>query len=339
MNRINYYNRVNKLLLILLTFSGTQLGFVSICFAQVATPRAGSVSSQNQSASGTSRYDSASSNKSAINSAGVYQAMRQMPEQIDPVVPGDQAPYALQTPGLMHDSAALENFSGPTGEPCNDEPAYPWSSGEWFRTGKTYYNLDFVSVHRTRKKQRLTLGQDITQLNRGLTLESQPWGLMPAVRGTIGRYQGRDYLNRDHSWEFTFLGINEGTMNDGIQSINPNSLVTPLAQLNTLQSVLFNNTDIYTYQYDSRILSGELNYTVRRRPERDRMLMGPDGNWTRQSTNSNIPSFIIGARYLSINEDFVWKAPSLILILMNSAPTTPLTRRTICSVCNSGPNG
>ncbi len=38
------------------------------------------------------------------------------------------------------------------------------------------------------------------------------------MRLTYGRFLNRDYLNRDHSWEFTYYGINEYSTRDGITS-------------------------------------------------------------------------------------------------------------------------
>jgi hypothetical protein len=107
-------------------------------------------------------------------------------------------------------------------------------------------------------------------------------------------------MNRDHSVEFTFFGINEFQTGHGIQAQSEAGLVLLLDQ----KQGGFNNADVWTTEYGSRFYSLEANMRLRHRPDKDRLVMAPDGTWTRQYTSSYMPSMILGLRYVNLNEDF-----------------------------------
>ena len=102
----------------------------------------------------------------------------------------------------------------------SEPPAAVWSSGEWFRSGIWYTNADFMVMRRSRPREQLLIGVDITAPNELFFNYGASAGVEPGTRLTIGRFIGRDWENRDHSFEMTFLGINEYSTGQGIRSHN-----------------------------------------------------------------------------------------------------------------------
>ncbi len=185
-----------------------------------------------------------------------------------------------------------------------DPPAFPYSSGNWWRDGCWYGSFDFVVWHRTRPGE-LILGVDVSQdpaarLNENLNKQGSALGVEPGARATLGRFLHRDLDNRDHSMEFTYLGFNNFSAPDGIVSDVPRSLFTPLDP----NYGGFNAADSYDTFYRSSLHTFELNYRLRNRPGRDRMVMGPDGFWSRKLTPGRTQSLLVGLRALSIDENY-----------------------------------
>jgi len=178
-------------------------------------------------------------------------------------------------------------------------PAEPWSSGSWFFSGQRYAEVDFVVFERARpKRRREVLAIDVGPTGGILQAFSETFGTEAGVRAMLGQNLYRDYLNRDHSVELTFFGINQFQTSDAIDAQADNSLVTT-----NLQG--FNASDIVTSDHRSNFLSYEMNYRIRTRLERDRMIMGPDGSWTRQYTHGHVFSFLAGLRHLTFDEEFL----------------------------------
>jgi len=178
-------------------------------------------------------------------------------------------------------------------------PAEPWSSGSWFFSGSRYAEVDFLVFERARpKRRREVLAFDVAAPGRALQTYSTTFGSEPGVRAMLGQNLYRDYLNRDHSVEITFTGINQFQIEDGIRGNEINSLTTTnIAGLTA--------SDIVTYSQSSNYLSYEANYRIRTRLERDRMVMGPDGSWTRQYTQGHVMSILFGLRHVTFDEDFL----------------------------------
>jgi hypothetical protein len=211
-------------------------------------------------------------------------------------------------PILKHDSMIRHS-----GEDW-DAPATPWSSGDWFNNGCSYAEIDFFFARRNRPDDRTALAIDVSSSSTGSVVDihrfftySQPFGIEPGVRLTYGRFLGRDYLNRDHAAEFTFYGVNEFATSDGIRSRLSDSIV-----LNTLVptniAAGFGNADTYTADHTTNMMGFELNYKIKQRLQRDRMLMGPDGSWTRQYNQGHVPSFFAGLRYFQYNEEYLLRS-------------------------------
>lgn len=190
-------------------------------------------------------------------------------------------------------------------DPCDDGPAYPDTSGRWWRDGSWYGEFEFVVWHRTRAHDG-RLGVDLSGFLPGqrqnLNRHGTSLGLAPGAEGTLGYILDRDLDNRDHSIEFTYLGFNNWQAEDSLRAETPGSLRTPIAP----QYGGFNFADTYSTIYRSSLQTMELNYRIRNRPARDRMIMGPDGFWSRELTPGHTQSLVLGISGLQVNEDFRW---------------------------------
>jgi hypothetical protein len=186
-------------------------------------------------------------------------------------------------------------------EPC----AYPYSSGQWWRNGCWYGGFDFVVWNRTQPFSRV-LGFDATAVgvffNDDLNKHGNQLPVEAGARGTLGYFLDRDIDNRDHSFEFTYLGFNNWEGVDGLISENPQQLFVP----DDPSFPGFNAADTYATFYRSSFQSMEVNYRIRNRPERDRMVMGPDGFWSRQEKMGCTQSLFVGLRGISEQERYLW---------------------------------
>jgi hypothetical protein len=192
--------------------------------------------------------------------------------------------------------------------PWGSEPPAPiWSSGEWFRSGIWYTNADFLIVRRDRPRERLLIGIDVTNPDNLFFNYGATGGVEPAMRVTVGRFIGRDWQNRDHSVEMSFLGINEFRTGQSIRSQEEGGLILLLDQ----KQGGFNNADLWFTEHASRMHSIEADMRLRHRPDKDRLVMAPDGTWTRQYTSSYVPSLLLGMRYVNLNEDYSFFSRSL----------------------------
>jgi hypothetical protein len=220
------------------------------------------------------------------------------------------APEEVPPPtGLIDDAAApsLASEGIPVTPWGSEAPAAVWSSGEWFRSGIWYTNADFLVMRRSRPRDQLLVGVDITNPDHLFFNYGASAGIEPGMRVTIGRFIGRDWDNRDHSFEVSFLGINEYSTGQGIRSQTEQGLILLLDQ----KQGGINGADVWTTSYNSRFHSIEADMRLRHRPDKDRLVMAPDGTWTRQYTSSYVPSLILGLRYVNLDEDYSFQSRSL----------------------------
>jgi hypothetical protein len=188
-----------------------------------------------------------------------------------------------------------------------EAPAPVWSSGEWFRSGIWYTNADFLIVRRDRPRDRLLIGIDVTNPDNLFFNYGGSGGVEPAMRVTVGRFIGRDWQNRDHSVELSFLGINEFRTGQSIRGQEEGGLILLLDQ----KQGGVNNADLWFTEHASRFHTIEADLRLRHRPDKDRLVMAPDGTWTRQYTSSYVPSMLFGMRYVNLNEDYNFFSRSL----------------------------
>ncbi len=190
------------------------------------------------------------------------------------------------------------------GPPCESAPPYPFSSGQWWKNGCWYGEFDFLVWHRGRAHDGI-LGIDTsvaTGGQRDLNRHGTPISLEPGGEGTLGYILDRDLDNRDHSIEFSYLGFNNFASNDSLNALTPGSLRVVQAP----DFGGFNFADRYSDEYHSSLQTMEVNYRIQNRPEHDRMVMGPDGFWSRQLTPGRTQSLLIGLVGVQSNEDFHW---------------------------------
>jgi hypothetical protein len=222
---------------------------------------------------------------------------RSAPEEVPPSADWIDAGDA---PAMTPEGMAVSPWGG-------EPPAAVWSSGEWFRSGIWYTNADFMVIRRSRPREQLLIGVDITNPDNLFFNYGSSAGVEPGMRVTIGRFIGRDWENRDHSFEATFMGINEYSTGQGIRSQTEQGLILLLDQ----KQGGMNGADVWTTTYNSRFQSIEANLRLRHRPDKDRLVMAPDGTWTRQYTSSYVPSLILGLRYIDLDEDYGFRSRSL----------------------------
>ncbi len=205
-------------------------------------------------------------------------------------------------------------------EPILDEMPYPASSGSWFNDGRWYASGESLWLDRSRAYRRTIAVDtallppppydptDVNQYPLRYTTVAKPFNVAPGARATIGRYFGRDYLNRDRSFEFTYYGGMTYEQTDGWNALGDsagdNTLVTPLA----LKVPGYNGAGFYTTAFNSDFNSYEWNFKLRRRLGRDKMVMMPNGDWSRHSERAFLPAGFIGVRLANVNEDFFWQS-------------------------------
>lgn len=194
------------------------------------------------------------------------------------------------------------------------------SSGGWFNGGGWYASGESLWLDRSRAYRR-TIAVDtallppppydpsrIDDYPLRYTTVSRPFNVAPGARATLGRYLGRDYLNRDRAFEFIYYGGMTYEQTDGWNALGdattPFTLVTPLA----LRVPGYNGAGFYTTAFNSDFNSYEWNFKLRRRLGRDKMVMMPNGDWSRRAERAFLPAGFIGIRLANVNEDFFWQS-------------------------------
>lgn len=140
----------------------------------------------------------------------------------------------------------------------------------------------------------------------------------PGLRVNIGRNLGTDLLNRDHTLEFMYYGLQEWDashqiVSDLADSFLPDAMgnVVPvtfgrLFSPFPLEVGAFNRAEVHHIQNWSNFNNFEVNYRIRRRVGRDRLVAWPDGSWTSEPATGWTPSMLLGVRYIAIDDHFRW---------------------------------
>ena len=225
---------------------------------------------------------------------------------------------ARMSPAAPIDPAAATGFFDeeyyPIEEPLDpDGPAPAVSSGEWVRDGYWYTQQSAVYLNRSSgAKNSVILA---TELQATILPHNSPFlqipvglGWAPGLRSTLGRHIGRDARNRDHSIEFTFLGLTHWGFAGGLKSTAGDNLFTNIDP--TFSVDAFNRSTQQTFDATSDFNSYELNYRIDRRLARDRLVYTRDSVWVRQAQPALLPAMFAGIRVVSINETLSWFAES-----------------------------
>jgi len=181
-----------------------------------------------------------------------------------------------------------------------DEMPFEASSGRWFWNGGWYVGGESLWMGRSINNRR-DIALDTSYPDVTYTTFAQPFNVAPGARATIGKSLGRDYLDRDRAVEFVYYGgmaYNDVSGWNG--GLGGNTLFTPLDPL----FPGFNAAGTYTTSFNSDFNSWEWNYKLRRRLGRDKLIMSPDGSWTKHAERGWLPALIVGPRLANVNEGF-----------------------------------
>jgi hypothetical protein len=203
-----------------------------------------------------------------------------------------------------------------------------------------------VSRDRADPIQVISGNQLITIANATAVMGTKSVGAFdfdPGFRFTLGRYLGRDMLNRDHTLEFTYFGLLEWDGSASVRSLVDNfgvplpgdsstlialggSLVTdfPIAFPATGEPSVggFNYVQTHYIEYWSRVNNFELNYRLRRSLGRDSLVGCSDGSWQRQLTPGHTPSIFGGIRYFEMDERFYLLSQGQYVSFVGVGPST-----------------
>ena len=189
-----------------------------------------------------------------------------------------------------------------------DEMPFEASSGRWFWNGGWYASGEAVWLDRSRNNRKVVaidqppLGSPRPPVS--YTTSAQQFDVAPGARVLIGRALGRDYLDRDQYLEFLWYGGFQWEDDDGWNAFPDGQFVTPLNPF----APGFNGSTRYTTQSTSDFNSWEFNYRLRRRLGRDKLVMSPNGDWTKHAERGWLPGLIVGARVAHINDIFAMQS-------------------------------
>jgi len=215
------------------------------------------------------------------------------PEDPDDVI----LPWGFQ--GLGHDGPVL---------PPNDcsKCLIGACSGHY----RWYGSLDYISLHRSRPDGvgfTVEVNQFVGNLVNRLSTDNLVFAFEPGVRATLGRCLGTDCKNRDHSIEISYLGVNEWEESFALDAGDGGPLFSAFLLAGSPGTV-FDGANRHEVQYVSDLNSFQLDYKIRRRLSKDRMVFRPEGTWHREAWPGLVPAIYFGVRHVSANEDFLFRS-------------------------------
>lgn len=196
----------------------------------------------------------------------------------------------------------------------NPDPTAPppsASSGEWLRNGCWYVDVAATYYQRSASvKNDVPLSvefESLTSVIQQNELEiTTDMGFAPGLQTTLGRYLGRDVENRDHSVEFTFLGLTHWQLAESVTAQTPGAIFLLLDQQADVP--IYQGSDFQSYNLTSDFNSYELNYRVDWRLGRDKITYSRDNNWIREAEANWLCSLLAGIRTVIVNEHVDWFA-------------------------------
>ncbi|MGA2060998.1 MAG: hypothetical protein ABSG67_10990 [Thermoguttaceae bacterium] len=146
---------------------------------------------------------------------------------------------------------------------------------------------------------------------------------------TIGRYLGRDSMDRDDFLEFSYWGMNTWVDSDLVQGqrvtdnthfpgqsitfgnlqspfLNNAYLITGTNTVNGFGAGGFNQADLQTLTVNSEIHNWELNLCLRPRGRPDQLVVHPSGLCRRECQPGTYMSFLVGIRYMTLGDGALW---------------------------------
>lgn len=238
-----------------------------------------------------------------------------MPEEI-PTAPADAGTsHVPDGPMMAPDPVKFHGYNDPqaladaTSDMWGCRPALTESTGTWLRRGWWYAEVDAVVLNRMWKRDDATIGFDNTS-NRRLKLNRSDPGASGSVRLTLGRFLFRDIRNRDHTLEFTAFGGGEWGQNDTMTSSTGGQTLFVPTNISGFNPS-FDGSESMSVDYDSRFSSFELNYRVKERMRRDRMVLTPSGEWVRTANEGITKQYLVGLRYFDMVDVVDWDATNI----------------------------
>ncbi len=196
----------------------------------------------------------------------------------------------------------------------SDDPMAPppaASSGEWLRNGCWYVDVAANYLQRSANiKNDAPLSfeffnQFVPETANELSIGTD-MGYEPGLLATFGRYLGRDVRNRDHSAEFTFMGLNHWQLTDQVIAQDPGSI---FLQIDPSSNVpVYQESDFQSFNLVSDFNSYEFNYRIDWRLGRDKITYSRDNNWVREAEANWLCSLLAGVRTVIVNERLEWFA-------------------------------
>jgi hypothetical protein len=116
----------------------------------------------------------------------------------------------------------------------------------------------------------------------------------------IGRFLGVDDSNRNQFVELRYWATHDWETDSLAAGVAPITLYG----LFTENFAGFADSFVQRYEYDSSIYNFEANWWLRPRGRPDRLVLYPNGCWRRERNSQLILSYMLGLRYVSLNEDF-----------------------------------
>jgi hypothetical protein len=222
---------------------------------------------------------------------------------------------------------SVEGFSGSIfGEPMRALAACPAlfeSTGTWLRRGYWYTEVDYLLLNRAWDKKGMVLAREERVISGGA---GQPVAILPYIVGDylnlsghspgadglgrvkLGRFLFRDADNRDHTLEGSWTGGGDYRIFGQLTSPSTSANGIQVSDFIDRVNPSFDGSESMTVDYNSQMNTGEVNYVVRSRLHRDRMMLEPNGQWVRAATPTRTYGFLSGFRYLSVDEMLDWTA-------------------------------
>ena len=181
------------------------------------------------------------------------------------------------------------------------EEAIPMcTTGEVYDGGLWYQEIDFVYLFKQPLRDSFVIADGVFDVDDAASMSTHNlkprW--RPGMRYTIGRHLGADNLKRDQSLEIGFFGLfdwQDTTTQTGF--LGTPTVANPFM-------IAFDAANSVTANRRARLNSIELNLRLRPRLPDDRLIMAPDGTWTRQCAPDFITSYFGGLRFIRFEESF-----------------------------------
>lgn len=213
-------------------------------------------------------------------------------EIYEPIVPDYTGEYeaAMRVPQNDFSKGAITQYAGPR---------------DW------YADLSFAMYSRSRTKRVNFAFSTVVSSGQLFFVpifgtEDVPFSYEPGGRVTVGRGLWVDAKQRDHSLEFSYVGTSDWNEDFIIDRGGGTPLVSGF-DVNA-PSTPFDQADRYTLNMSSDMQSFELNYVIRRRLERDRLVYAPSGEWRREAYPGWRPALSFGTRFVSFDDSFLYQS-------------------------------